>query len=65
MSVNLSLELPDVNTVLEGLARVQENSNRVAAVVRDQANAQLQAQQEADAAAEKAANPEPAPQPGE
>lgn len=55
LSITINLEVNDVNTVLEGLGRVQDNSARIAYVVREQANAQLQAQQAAAEAAQKTA----------
>lgn len=55
MSIQLNLEVPDVNTVLEGLARVADNSARVQDIVRQQAGAQLAEQQKAAEEAAKAA----------
>lgn len=43
MTVQVSLEVPDVNAILEGLARVQENAARVQQLVRTQVSQQLQA----------------------
>jgi hypothetical protein len=58
MSINITLEVNDVNTVLEGLGRIQENSARVAELVRAQATEQFNAQQ---AAAKAAVEDAPAP----
>lgn len=51
MSIKLELEIPDVNTILEGLVRVQENAGRVQHIVRAQASEQVEAQQKAAQAA--------------
>lgn len=55
MQVTLKLEIPDINTVIEGLQRVQDNAARVANVVRDQGNAELARMQAEAEAAEEAA----------
>jgi hypothetical protein len=53
MSIQLNLDVQDVNTVIEGLMRVQDNAIRMQNLVRQQATEQLNAQQKAaaDAAA--------------
>lgn len=59
MPVQVTLEVPDVNTLLEGLARVQENAARLQHAVREQVSAQLQAAAEPliDMPAEAAPDP--------
>ncbi len=57
MSINLSLETQDVNTVIEGLIRVQDNAARIQSIVRTQAVDQLNAQQAAAQAEQEAAKP--------
>ena len=57
MSINLSLETQDVNTVIEGLIRVQDNAARIQSLVRTQAVDQLNAQQAAAQAEQEAAQP--------
>lgn len=59
MPIQLNLEVSDINTVLEGLARVADNAGRIQQVVREQANAQLAAQQQAAQAAAQAAPNDP------
>lgn len=63
MQIKLTLDVNDVNTVLEGLARVQENAGRVQNEVRTQASVQFEAQQKAaeQAAKEGAAKNETGP----
>lgn len=58
MSIQLKLEVNEINTVLEGLSRVIENAGRVQQTVREQANEQLKAQQQA-AQADKVAPTDP------
>lgn len=60
MSIQLSVDVADVNTILEGLGRVNENAARVANIVRAQASEQFNAQLEAERAAQEAATPKPA-----
>jgi hypothetical protein len=55
MSIQITVDVADVNTILEGLGRINENSARVANIVRAQANEQFNAQLEAESAAQKAA----------
>lgn len=55
MQINLNLEISDINTVIEGLQRVQDNAARVSNVIRDQGNAELAKLQAEAAAAEEAA----------
>jgi hypothetical protein len=55
MSIQLNVDVADVNTILEGLGRIQENAAQVANRVRAQASAQFNAQLEAESAAQKAA----------
>ena len=57
MSIQLTVEVADVNTILEGLGRINENSARVADIVRGQASAQFNAQLEAERAAQQAPQP--------
>lgn len=51
MSIQLNLEVQDVNTVIEGLLRVQDNAIRMQNLVRQQATEQLAAQKSAADAA--------------
>lgn len=55
MSIQLTVEVSDVNTILEGLGRIQDNAAQVANRVRAQASEQFNAQLEAESAAQKAA----------
>ncbi len=55
MQIKLTLDVNDVNTLLEGLARVQENAGRVQNEVRAQASVQFEAQQKAAEQAAKEA----------
>jgi hypothetical protein len=59
MTVQVVLEVHEVNTVLEGLARVQDNAARIQNLVRNQVGQQLQAAAEpvVQAAEQKAAEP--------
>lgn len=56
MSIQINVEIPDVNTILEGLQRVGENATRVANIVREQGTAQFEAMQAAEQARQAAAN---------
>jgi hypothetical protein len=57
MTVQVVLEVHEVNTVLEGLARVQDNAARIQNLVRNQVGQQLQAAAEPVVQADE---PEPA-----
>lgn len=59
MLVTVTLGVPEFNTILEGLARVQENAAYVQNAVRTQVSAQLQSAQEQ--AAKEAAAAQQAP----
>lgn len=63
MLVTVTLGVPEFNTILEGLARVQENAAYVQNAVRTQVSAQLQSAQE-EAAKEAAAAQQPPTDPG-
>lgn len=56
MTIQLNVEIPDVNTILEGLQRVGENAQRVAAIVREQGSAQFEAMQLAEQKRQEQAN---------
>jgi hypothetical protein len=60
MTVQVTLEVHEINTVLEGLARVQDNAARIQQAVRIQVSEQLQAAAEAQAQPEATADPGPA-----
>lgn len=59
MTIQLNVEIPDVNSILEGLQRIQDNAARVANIVREQGSAQFKAMQEAEAERQAAANAGP------
>lgn len=47
MSIQLNVEVHEVNTIIEGLIRVQDNAARIQNEVRVQASVQLELQQKA------------------
>lgn len=53
MSIQLTVEVHDVNLILEGLGRISENAARVANIVREQANEQFNAQLQAESEAQQ------------
>ena len=57
MSIQLTVEVQDVNTILEGLQRIGDNAHRVASIVREQGTDQFEAMQAAAQAAHEAAKP--------
>jgi hypothetical protein len=61
MTIQLNVEIPDVNTILEGLQRVGENAQRVASIVREQGTAQFEALQAAEQKRQAEANAAPQP----
>lgn len=56
-TINLELSVDDVNTVLEGLGRVQANAARIAQTIRNAAQAQFEAQTVAEKAKSEAEKP--------